>query len=115
MALSALARQFAAEIKNHDWSDAPYRADRAGHNREHDNRAVPKLEDPQTDNVRMNVMWVTAQVLGYQDPSLKLFEFAEACGVNIYTSRGAKSGVITSGVRTNDDGHYAIPGTPDSY
>ncbi|MEU9183322.1 hypothetical protein AB0D14_01890 [Streptomyces sp. NPDC048484] len=115
MALTALARQFAAEIKNHDWSDAPYRADRAGHNRDHDNRTVEQLTQLQTDAVRMNVMWVTAQVLGYQDPSLELFEFAEACGVDIYTSRGAKSGVITAGVRTNDDGHYAAPGTPDSY
>ncbi|MEV0220922.1 hypothetical protein [Streptomyces sp. NPDC050704] len=115
MALSALARQFAAEIKNHDWSDAPYRADRAGHDRSVDNRSAEVLTPQQTDTVRMNVMWVTAQVLGYQDPSLELFEFAEACGVNIYTSRGARSGVITAGVRTNEDGHYVIPGTPDSY
>lgn len=115
MALSALARQFAAEIKNHDWSDAPYRADRAGHNRAHDNRVVPQLEGPQTETVRMNVMWVTAQVLGYQDPSLDLYEFAEACGVNIYTSRGAKSGHIPAGVRVDEKGRYAIPGTPNSH
>lgn len=31
MALSRLAQEFAAEIANHDWSDAPYRTDRAGH------------------------------------------------------------------------------------
>jgi hypothetical protein len=61
----------------------------------------------------MNVMWVTAQVLGYQDPSLDLFEFAEACGVDIYTSRGEKSGYITNGVRRDEDGRYAIPGTTD--
>jgi hypothetical protein len=33
MALSRLAEAFAAEICNHDWSDAPWRADRAGHDR----------------------------------------------------------------------------------
>ncbi|WP_141753822.1 hypothetical protein [Streptomyces luteocolor] len=115
MALSALARQFAAEISNHDWSDAPYRTDRAGHARSMDSGPTRQLEPNETDAVRMNAMWVTAQVLGYQDPSLDLFEFAEACGVNIYTLRGEKSGYITSGVRRNEQGHYAIPGTPDSY
>lgn len=28
--------QHGSEINNHDWSDAPYRVDRAGHRREHD-------------------------------------------------------------------------------
>ncbi|QES25789.1 hypothetical protein DEJ47_04390 [Streptomyces venezuelae] len=110
-----MARQFAAEINNHDWSDAPYRADRAGHDRFVDNRGTKLLTQQEADTVRMNVMWVTAQVLGYQDPSLDLFEFAEACGVNIYTSRGEKSGYISSGVRRNQHGHYAVPGTPDLY
>lgn len=42
MALSRLAREFAAEINYHDWSDAPFRLDRAGHQRDHDgNRATP--------------------------------------------------------------------------
>jgi hypothetical protein len=31
-----LARDFAAEINYHHWSDAPYRIDRAGHRRDHD-------------------------------------------------------------------------------
>jgi hypothetical protein len=31
MGLSRPARELAAEINHHDWSDAPFRADRAGH------------------------------------------------------------------------------------
>ncbi|GAA3081775.1 hypothetical protein GCM10017600_75110 [Streptosporangium carneum] len=34
MALGRLAREFAAEIANHDWSDATERLDRAGHKRD---------------------------------------------------------------------------------
>ena len=34
--LSHIATAFADEISNHDWSDAPYRLDRAGHHREDD-------------------------------------------------------------------------------
>jgi hypothetical protein len=61
------------------WSDAPFRADRAGHNREYDsNRGNYVLDKPQTDTVRMNVMWVVAQVLGYNDPNFNKYEFAEA-------------------------------------
>lgn len=114
MALSGLARQFAAEIKNHDWSDAPYRADRAGHRRETDTNAGREtLTALQTDIVRMNVMWVTAQVLGYDDPNLSRVEFAKACGVDVLTSRGEVSGSIRAGLRIDEDGRYAIPGTYD--
>ncbi|WP_369043457.1 hypothetical protein [Streptomyces sp. Midd1] len=113
MALSRLAGEFAAEIKNHDWTDAPYRTDRAGHQRSVDNRATETLTDAQTDAVRMNVMWVAAQVLGHRDPNFDEYEFAEACGVNTRTSRGARSGVIRSGLRIDSEGHYAAPGTWD--
>lgn len=113
MALSRLAREFAAEINNHDWSDAPFRADRAGHDRVGDRTTTEQLTDKQTDVVRMNVMWVTAQVLSYRDPNFDVFEFAEACGVNTRTSRGAKSGVISAGIRTDHEGRIAIPGTWD--
>lgn len=89
MALSKIARDFAREISNHHWSDAPYRRDRAGHNRDSDTRAGDRvLNDQETDAVRTNVMWVTAQVLGYHDPNFNVYEFAEACGVDIRT-RGA--------------------------
>ena len=107
MALSRLAQQFADEIRNHDWSDAPYRADRAGHSREHDTNlgATPKFEKPETDSIRMNVMWVTAQVLRYNDPNLDEFEFAEACGVKTTTRSGRpRDGGITAGLRFKADG-----------
>ncbi|MBN9799267.1 hypothetical protein DMP15_18660 [Pseudonocardia sp. UM4_GMWB1] len=114
MALSRLAREFAAEINNHDWSDAPYRTDRAGHRRENDPNAGqrPPLGKVETDAVRMNVMWVVAQVLGHADPNLDEFEFAEACGVDTRTPSGRpRSGVISAGLRTDHDtGAYDVPG-----
>jgi hypothetical protein len=112
MALSKLAQQFAAEIRQQDWSDSPYRADRAGHSREHDtNRGSATLTVDQTDTVRMNVMWVTAQVLGYNDPNFDVYEYAEACGVDTRTRSGRPhDGGILAGLRMYD-GHYAIPGT----
>ena len=113
MALSRLAQEFAAEIRNHDWSDAPYRADRAGHKREFDTNAKPEtLTKVQTETVQMNVMWVAAQVLGHADPNFDEHEFAEACGVNPYDSRGRKSGTITAGLR-KINGRYCQPGTWD--
>jgi hypothetical protein len=49
MTLSCLAREFATEIANHDWSDAPYRCDRAGHDRTGDsNRNEYQLSPIQT-------------------------------------------------------------------
>lgn len=114
MALSRLAREFAAEIDNHDWTDAPYRADRAGHQRKYDTNAGDDvLTKRQTDMVRMNVMWVVAQVLGHQDPNFKPSEFAEACGVNVRNSRGEVSGSIRAGLRIDEEGRYAAPGTWD--
>lgn len=114
MALSRLAREFAAEINNHDWSDAPYRRDRAGHDRRSDTNAPDRsLTARETDAVRTNVMWVTAQVLGYQDPNFDVYEFAEACGVDVLTSRGARDGSIRAGLRIDGDGRYAIPGRWD--
>ena len=81
--LSRLAQEFADEIANHDWSDAPYRLDRAGHSREHDSYSTTKvLSDRETDAVRTNVMWVAAQVLLHADPNLDPHEFAAACGVS---------------------------------
>jgi hypothetical protein len=118
MALSRQAAEFAAEIKNHDWSDAPFRADRAGHQRWMDgnNPHIRQLDPAEADIVRLNVMWVTAQVLAHQDPQFDVYEFAEACGVParmIYTSRGQRSGVITSGLRQDEHG-YHYPGTYSS-
>jgi hypothetical protein len=111
MALSRLARDFAREINNHDWQDAPYRRDRAGHHRASDtNRGDSVLGDKETDAVRTNVMWVTAQVLGYYDPNFDVYEFAEACGVDIRTRRGDRDGSIKAGLR-EQYGRYARPGT----
>lgn len=107
MALSRRAAMHAAEIKLMDWSDAPFRTDKAGHQRAHDsNRGpTPVLDQSQTDAVRMNVMWVTAQVLGYEDPNFDPEEFAKACGVT------APSGWLYAGLRRGMDGQYQRPGT----
>ena len=81
MALSRLAEAFAAEIRNHDWSDAPWRADRAGHDRSTDsNTGEQQLLPHETEIVRLNATWVTAQVLAYMDPNFDVYEFAEAAG-----------------------------------
>lgn len=113
--LSRLADEFAREIQNHDWSDAPYRADRAGHRREHDGRKKSHevLSDDETDTVRTNVMWVTAQVLMHADPNFDLVAFAEACGAPrwvIYNSSGKVSGALAAGIRRDNEGRAAAPG-----
>lgn len=113
MALSRIAREHAAEIRNHDWSDAPWRADRAGHQRGDDRShrmSEHVLTKDEADCVRTNVMWVTAQVLAYQDPSFDVYEFAEACGVNTRTRSGRRDGSIEAGLRGRES-RYARPGT----
>ena len=111
--LSRIATAFAAEISNHDWSDAPYRLDRAGHHREDDsNRGSQVLDPTQTACVQGNVVFVTAQVLKYLDPNLDLHEFAEACGLlrtMTHNRDGRPSGGITAGLR-RIDGVVAAPG-----
>lgn len=111
MALSRQAQEYAAEIRLQDWSDSPWRRDRAGHNREHDsNRGDKVLTSHEADAVRMNVMWVAAQALRYNDPNLDLYEFAEACGVSIRTAKGRKNDWIEYGLRFTD-GRPHRPGT----
>jgi hypothetical protein len=111
MALSRLAREFAAEIRQHDWSDAPWRLDRAGHNRRYDSNCGTQVLSPtETAAVRTNAMWVVAQVLGHADPNFDRYEFAEACGVRTLTNSGRKDGYITAGLRIHD-GRYHRPGT----
>jgi len=112
MALSRLAAQFAAEINLHDWSDAPFRADRAGHNRQFDtNRGSQILDAHETETVKMNVMWVTAQVLGYNDPNFDVYEFAKACGIGERNANGRRWGAgIQAGLR-GAPGNYTEPGT----
>ncbi|MEV4751667.1 hypothetical protein AB0K21_35375 [Streptosporangium sp. NPDC049248] len=111
MALSRLAREFATEIKQQDWSDSPYRRDRAGHDRSTDsNYGEETLSQRETDSIRTNVMWVTAQVLGHADPNFDVYEYAEACGVDTQNSRGGKDGGIESGLRKHNS-LYLCPGT----
>jgi hypothetical protein len=112
MALSRLAQAFADEIRNHDWSDAPYRADRAGHDRSKDSNSygIRQLSPAETETVRLNAMWVTAQVLAYMDPNFDVYEFAESAGVNTRTSKGERSGHIFYGLR-QVEGQYCHPGT----
>ena len=115
-ALSRFAREFAAEIAAHDWSDAPHRIDRAGHNREGDRTQAEQLSPVETARVQTNVMWVTAQVLSYSDPNFDVHAFAFASGVPrsiTHTKHGACSGVITAGIRERD-GEVCIPGSWDA-
>lgn len=117
MALSRLAREFAAEIRQHDWSDAPWRLDRAGHKRADDTKSNDGdrvLSDDETRFVRTNVMWVVAQVLGNQNPNFDEYEFAEACGVPTLTAGGRRNGAISAGLRKDDYGRYMRPGTWDA-
>ncbi|OBF76157.1 MULTISPECIES: hypothetical protein [Mycobacteriaceae] len=113
--LSRIAREFAAEISFHDWSDSPYRLDRAGHQRDDENpskRSEKQLNPEETENVRTNVMWVAAQVLKHLDPNMDLHEFAAACGVPRRVTRrsdGSPSGAITYGIRWTEDGVTAAP------
>ncbi|MFB6392703.1 hypothetical protein [Polymorphospora lycopeni] len=109
MALSRLAQQFADEIRNHDWSDAPYRVDRAGHRHDDDRNPGKQLDAVETDRIRTNVMWVTAQVLGYNDPNFDVNEFAGQCGVEIRTRSGRINGGIWAGIRSTN-GKYDPPG-----
>jgi hypothetical protein len=109
MALSRLAAEFAAEIQSHDWSDAPWRLDRAGHRRSDDRssrRSEQQLTETETECVRVNVMWVTAQVLAFNDPNFDVHEYATACGVPrgyTHTSSGRLNGMIDMGLRYDYD------------
>lgn len=118
--LSRLARAFAAEIRGHDFSDSPYRLDRAGHQRDAESpskRSDQQLTAEETDFVRANVMFVTAQVLKYLDPNLDLHEYAAACGVPrsiTHRTNGSPSGAITYGIRWDHlhDNAAMPPGSP---
>lgn len=115
MSLSQAAQYFADEIRNHDWSDAPFRYDRAGHDRITDTNAGSQvLTAVQTRNVKTNAMWVVAQVLRYQDPNFDVYEFAEACGLDTRTRSGRpRDGGIEAGLRFRN-GRPCRPGTWDT-
>jgi len=118
MTLSRLAREFAAEIKQHDWSDAPWRIDRAGHDRKTDTKAgTTVLSAEETDRVRWNAVLVTAQVLKYSDPDLNLAEFAIACGLppRLTGTVQRPDGGLKAGIRMSNDEppKIARPGTWD--
>lgn len=118
MTLSRLAQEFAAEIKQHDWSDAPYRRDRAGHDRATDTKAGPTVLDAnEIDRLRWNVVLVTAQVLKYSDPNLNLAEFAIACGLppSMTGTIERPDGGLKAGIRMSNDvpPKIARPGTWD--
>ncbi|KAA1246253.1 hypothetical protein F0Q45_23445 [Mycobacterium simiae] len=107
--LSRRALEFAAEISSHDWSDAPYRLDRAGHQRRTDSRSRNSDQKPlnteETYHVLTNVVWVVAQVLQYEDPNFDVYEFAVACGVPrsiTHRTNGSRSGVLSNGLRWVD-------------
>jgi hypothetical protein len=118
--LSRIAREMAAEIASHDWSDSPYRLDRAGHQRSWDSpgrRIEQPLDKTETDFIRTNVMWATAQVLKHADPNLDVYEYAAACGVPrsiTHRNNGSKSGAISYGLRWEDTDQTRVsaPGAP---
>jgi hypothetical protein len=105
----------AAEIRQHDWSDAPWRIDRAGHDRSKDsNRGPQTLSPEETERVRTNVMWTTAQALGHADPNFDIYEYAEACGITVSTPSGRRAWV-QNGLRIDytdtSNLRYCYPGT----
>lgn len=114
--LSRRGLEFAAEISSHDWSDAPYRLDRAGHQRRTDRRSRDSDQKPlsveETNRVLTNVVWVVAQVLKHEDPNFDIYEFAAACGVPrsiTHRANGSRSGVLLHGLRWTDDEKVAAP------
>lgn len=107
MALSRIAQMHADEIRMHDWSDAHTRLDRAGHNRVDDRSTSEAFDETQTRNVRVNVMWVTAQVLAYNDPNFDVVEFASRCGIT-----GLGKGWLENGLR-GSNGTFQRPGTTE--
>lgn len=109
--LSRLAAEFAAEIQKHDWSDAPYVTDRAGHRRSAE--AGPVLSDEEAGRVKTNVAWVVGQVLLHADPNFDLREFAHACDLPRslrYGASGQPSDAVLDGIRRDDDGEVGPPG-----
>lgn len=105
MALSRIAQMHADEIRNHDWSDAHARIDRAGHRRSDDRSQHPQLTAAETARIRTNVMWVTAQVLAYLDPNFDVVEFARECGITDLTPAALNAGLRGS------RGMFQRPGT----
>lgn len=117
MTLSPLAAHLAAEINAHDWSDAPYRFDRAGHRRDRDSasrRSQKVLTPDQTELVQANAAMVVAQVVGYlEGESFDPHEFALMAGVARsvrLTARGQRSGSIDAALRKDHD-LYDTPGS----
>jgi hypothetical protein len=111
MALSRLAQEFASEIANHDWEDAPYRWDRAGHRRATDTKQSDKSLSPQeTQNLKCNVVSVVSQVLWHRDRNFDPYEFAEACGLDT-RPRGRLDGSFLAAIRQFND-QIVPPGQP---
>lgn len=116
--LSRDAQERADEIRLHDWSDAPWRIDRAGHSRASDSKSkltTKVLSVNETDNVRWNVVLVTAQPFINSDPNFKLTEFAIACGLppSMTGTLTNPNGGLDAGIRRNVDRHVAKPGSWD--
>lgn len=110
-ALTSRERQLADEIAAHDWAGAPYYPSGAAHATPE--TGAPRLEDHEAERVRVNVMWVVAQCLGYEDPEFNPDAFAVACGVTRdyrCTPFGGPSTIIREGLRIGMDGSYSRPG-----
>lgn len=107
--LSRTAELMAMEIRNHDWSDAPYRVDRAGHRRDLDSNSVHTelLTEREAKDILTNVMFVSAQALGSDDPNFDPMEYAKACGVPKYYLNG----YVDSGIRRDEAGMIESPET----
>ena len=128
-ALTARERHLAAEIRAHDWSEAPYRATGTAHAPAHAHApsgdgdgsdggspgsAAPRLSQEEAERVRVNVMWVVAQCLGYEDPEFNPDAFAEAAGITRdyrCTPFGGPSAIVREGLRVGTDGSYDTPGS----
>lgn len=106
----------AAEIRAQDWSDAPFRRDRAGHRWEDDSpsKQTVRLDQTQTENLLWNVVVNAAQVYAYEDPNFDVYVFGEACGLPrhmLYNNRGGRDGGLEAGIRKSSaDGSPSRPG-----
>ena len=102
MALSHMAARLAAEIHDHDWSDAHSRLDGSRHNRKLDHTGTDQLPPAKAESIRLNVVWVVGQALAEEDPNFSIREFAKAAGVTddfLLTRRRNENGGIEAGIR----------------
>lgn len=77
--MPSVAAEMAREIADHYWADAPYRLDRAGHQRD----GSQELTAEEAARVRDNVVLVTVSALRCAYPGIDDAAYARACGAGL--------------------------------